>query len=565
MTRQLVFLPLSPDGKGGGGKLALGWSGPNYEGVPFGDGVNRGLVLHDLLVVDCDSPEATAWFRSTYGPSSVFQKTAKPGHEQHFFEYTDIEKPTLISLRPEVDIDIKFSRKQQVKVHDKALVAKLQRQKLLVPPPELVRKFRLHKPASSQRENTDSRLIHGEGDRHWPMVRLAGWLREQGYDTEAIFEMVMAQNVATFVPVLDEQWVRQVAESAGSWEQGTPREAPEGPLQLVPLTGEPKRARWLWAGRIALGELTLVGGREGVGKSTAVLDLAASLSLGRLPGEFEGAPRGTIVVASEDSYDHTIIPRLIAAGADRSRVSTIRGHAHGSGLVLPTDLDALATLVQEHDIGMVLLDPLLPRLDSKLDTHKDAEVRQGLEPLVAFAHDTKCAVVGLIHVNKTATTDMLTSLMASRAFTAVARSVLFAMYDPDPTAPQGQRVLSNAKNNLAEQAPTLTYVIEGKCVGEDDGEIWTGKVAWTKTDDPRSSHDLMQQAAAPAHRPPDAKMAAIDWLEERLRTDGPTLKQPLVLQGMAQGHSERTLQRARKELGVETTMQDGKAVWSMPE
>lgn len=560
--RQRTFLPLSPDGKGGGGKLALGWSGPDYPGVPFGDGVNKGLVLHDLLVVDCDSPEATAWFRETYGPSQVFQKTAKPGHEQHFFEYTDTEKPTLISLRPEHEVDIKFSRKQQVKVHDKNLVKKLAAFELPAPPPELVRKFRLHKPSRQQVENTDVRLIHGEGDRHWPMVRMAGWLREQGYDTDQIHTQLMTLNETSFSPSLDEQWVRQVADSAGSWEQGTPRKPPTvEPGGWAQLTGAPKRARWLWDGRIPLGELTLVGGREGVGKSSATLDLAAALSVGSLPGEYLGTPKGTLVIASEDSAEHTIVPRLIAAGADRSLILARTGLPPR----LPDDLPDLKQAIEEHNIGLVLFDPLLPRLDSKLDTHKDAEVRQGLEPLVQLAHDTHCAIVGLIHVSKASTTDLLTSLMASRAFTAVARSVMFAMYDPDPAAPQGQRVLTNAKNNLAEQAPTLTYSIEGRTVGEDEGPIVAGKVAWAKADDPRSSYDLMGQMAKAVGRPPDAKMAAIDWLEERLRTDGPTQKQPLVLQGLANGFTERTLRRAAKELGVETTMVEGKGVWSIPE
>jgi len=58
----------------------------------------------------------------------------------------------------------------------------------------------------------------------------------------------------------------------------------------------------------------------------------------------------------------------------------------------------------------------------------------------------------LIHVNKTATTDALTSVMASRAFTAVARAVLFAAMEPDG----GLRYLQLVKSNLAStQIPTM--------------------------------------------------------------------------------------------------------------
>ena len=65
-----------------------------------------------------------------------------------------------------------------------------------------------------------------------------------------------------------------------------------------------------------------------------------------------------------------------------------------------------------------------------LDTHKDAEVRQALEPIVKLADRSSLCVLGLIHVNKSTTSDPLSALMGSRAFAAVARSVLFVMVDP---------------------------------------------------------------------------------------------------------------------------------------
>ena len=77
------------------------------------------------------------------------------------------------------------------------------------------------------------------------------------------------------------------------------------------------------------------------------------------------------------------------------------------------------------------LDPLISRLDAGLDTHKDAEVRQAHEPIVALAERTGVHITGLIHVNKSGTADPLTALMGSRAFAAVARAVLFVMEDPD--------------------------------------------------------------------------------------------------------------------------------------
>jgi hypothetical protein len=37
---------------------------------------------------------------------------------------------------------------------------------------------------------------------------------------------------------------------------------------------------------------------------------------GVLPGEYLGQSKAVLVAASEDSWEHTIVPRLMAAGAD---------------------------------------------------------------------------------------------------------------------------------------------------------------------------------------------------------------------------------------------------------
>jgi len=180
---------------------------------------------------------------------------------------------------------------------------------------------------------------------------------------------------------------------------------------------------------------------------------------GTLPGCYSGSPRGVIVAATEDSWEHTIVPRLMAAGADLDLVFRVdvRTPVGLDTLSLPRDLAELEHRVREVQAALIVLDPLLSRLDAHLDTHKDAEVRLALEPLVALAHATDACVVGLIHVNKSSSNDALTLLMASRAFAAVARAVLFVMADPEDA---GTRLLGQAKNNLGRtDLPTLLFRI----------------------------------------------------------------------------------------------------------
>ena len=51
--------------------------------------------------------------------------------------------------------------------------------------------------------------------------------------------------------------------------------------------------RWLWAERLALETLALLGGREGIGKSIVSYTLAAALTR-RRPGIYAGTPRAVI-------------------------------------------------------------------------------------------------------------------------------------------------------------------------------------------------------------------------------------------------------------------------------
>lgn len=163
-------------------------------------------------------------------------------------------------------------------------------------------------------------------------------------------------------------------------QTAAPAVAPVRRVVHIPAsTIKPRRSRWLWAQRIPLGELSLLGGREGIGKSTVAYQLAADITRGRLPGEHFGAPKAVVVMATEDSWEHTVVPRLMAAGADTDRVHQVSvrtEHDVETGLNLPWDLAGLKSVIEELGAVLVLLDPLMSRLDSRLDTHKDADVRR---------------------------------------------------------------------------------------------------------------------------------------------------------------------------------------------
>jgi hypothetical protein len=327
--------------------------------------------------------------------------------------------------------------------------------------------------------------------------------------------------------------------------------APEGRhLRTIPATNfQIAPVRWLWQDRVPLGALTLVGGREGIGKSLCTTALAAQVTRGTLPGALEGIPRAVFIVATEDSWKHTIVPRLMAAEADLTRVFCVEVVAPAGvslAVSLPQDLVALEDEARRHDVALIVFDPLLSRLDSALDTHKDGNVRQALEPLAAMADRLDAALVGLIHVSKAQSSDALTLLMGSRAFAAVARAVLFTMIDPDDDA---RRLLGQPKNNLGRtDLATLTFTIHGVCVATSaQGEIWTGQLQWGESVD-RTIHEALE-SLADQRSDRQQVMEAGTWLCDYLTEAGGTAAADAIVKAArTMGFSRATMYRAQAKL-----------------
>jgi energy-coupling factor transporter ATP-binding protein EcfA2 len=347
------------------------------------------------------------------------------------------------------------------------------------------------------------------------------------------------------------------------WDEPTPRH-----IKLVPASSiKVKPVHWLWKDRIPLGELTLLAGREGIGKSTIAYTLAAWITTGTMKGRFMGSPRSVLVAATEDSWEHTIVPRLMAAGADLERVyrvDVVTEEGFDGLLTLPSDISDLDQAIRQSDAVLVLLDPLMSRLSAQLDSHKDAEVRIALEPLTAFAKRAGVSVLGIIHVNKSGSSDSLNSIMGSRAFGAVARSVLMAVKNPEDTS----CTFGLAKNNLgSKDQPAFRYEIVGDKVAEtDEGDIWTGKVDW-QGDSDRSVDEVMVAISEGGMDGTSAIDDAANWLEDYLNTVGGSKASSIVkTAGARQGHNDRNLKRAAAKLKVQFEAEGfpRTTVWTLP-
>jgi AAA domain/Toprim domain len=342
-------------------------------------------------------------------------------------------------------------------------------------------------------------------------------------------------------------------------------------LILTPATAiRPRRVRWLWDGRLAVGTLALLAGREGQGKSILAYWLAAMITRGTLPGEFFGTPKSVLIAATEDSWSQTIVPRLIAADADITRVYQVEiiAEAVHDNLSLPKDIPSVKKAVRQTDAALLILDPLISRLDGNLDSHKDAEVRLALEPTVRLADDVNLCVLGLIHHNKSGSTDPLQVVMASKAFPAVARSVHTVVPDPDDET-NSRKLFGTPKNNLGRaDLPTLGFTIDSYPVETEDDIAWTGRLVWG-ADSTATIFDAMRRSAETSEQK-SAAAEASEWLFDYLAKKGGSAESaPIKKAARAAGHSDWAVRRAREQLGLLVEHVSGVAghvtLWTLPE
>lgn len=324
---------------------------------------------------------------------------------------------------------------------------------------------------------------------------------------DASDHLLYGHSVDDFVPV--------------EYEEDAKRHLVTKPASQIPM----RNPKWLYDMRIPANMITLLAGREGIGKSLTSCDLAARTTNGTLDGRYHNQPRSVGIIATEDAWAEVVVPRLKAAGADLDRVYQIeaRTEDNASDIVsVPKDLAALRELCEEQDIALVIIDPLMSVIGDKIDTHKDRDVRTALDPLARFARETHVAVLGLIHVNKVNTTDPLNSIMASKAFTATARSILFCVTDPE-VEQEDRYLFGHVKSNLGPKQATLQYRIVSTTFelppveGQEDPTIRTAKIVWGG-EDKRTIHDVMETAAAAGRPQSELTVEILDWVRAQGRT-----------------------------------------------
>lgn len=352
--------------------------------------------------------------------------------------------------------------------------------------------------------------------------------------------------------------------------------APAAELECICAADEEIEALdWMWPGRFALGKIGLLVGLPDEGKGLTLSDMIARVTRGSPWPCGEGsAPLGNaLLLTAEDDIADTVVPRLMAAGADLARVTIVKmareaGKSRMFSLI--TDLEMLQRkAIEIGGVKLVVIDPITAYLGiGKIDSYRTADVRAVLGPLQELAAGLRLLALGVMHFNKKIdVTNVLLRVSDSLAFGAAARHVYAIVNDPD----NNRKLFVKGKNNLAPRdQQTLAFGFADREVGTDKrtgAPIIAPFIAWHPEAVDITAIEAMTAAAE--SKSPSARDSAKQFLE-MLLSNGPVAAKEVHAAAKENGVARNTLRRAKDELKIEVR-KDGPIVaedrtwqWHLP-
>jgi len=334
----------------------------------------------------------------------------------------------------------------------------------------------------------------------------------------------------------------------------------EGDVQAGPPDGVvlvngsdlvPEPVRWLWDGWLALGKLHILAGAPGQGKTTIAIAMAATVTVGgRWPDGSPSLAGNVLIWSGEDDPADTLLPRLLAAGADRSRcyfVSGTRIDGEVQSFDPARDMGALETqALAIGGIKLLMVDPVVSAVAG--DSHKNTEVRRALQPLVDLASRLDAAAIGISHFSKGGQgSDPASRVVGSIAFTAVARVVLVAAKVKGEEGEE-RRILARGKSNIGPDDGGFEYHIEQS---EPLPGIHASYIGWGVSV-AGSARELLAEPTEQDEEGRSAVEAAEDFLRQVL-ADGLTPAKTVKAEAGSAGVSWASVRRAASTMGVVKT------------
>lgn len=313
-------------------------------------------------------------------------------------------------------------------------------------------------------------------------------------------------------------------------------------LKMIKMSEiEAQEIEWLWYPFIPFGKLTIVQGDPGDGKTTLVLNIAAKLSKGDgLDSEMKVSDAINVIYqTAEDGLSDTVKPRLELAGADCDRILVIDESDKSLSMID----ERLEEAIVRTGAKLLILDPIQAYLGGGMDMNRANEARDMTKKLGALAEKTRCAIILIGHMNKAAGNKAAYRGMGSIDFFAVARSVILV------GRVEGEaniRAVVQIKNNLVAFGHPKAFRLS------ENGFEWLGDYEITVD-------EVLGGIVPKANKLEQAKKLLLDLAETNNTVSS---KEIFELAG-EMNISKRTLENAKKELGVRASKINNAWYWKL--
>jgi putative DNA primase/helicase len=332
---------------------------------------------------------------------------------------------------------------------------------------------------------------------------------------------------------------------------------------------KPEAINWLWPGYLASGKFHILGGAPSTGKTTIGMSFAATVTTGGNWPDGSYSQQGNVVIwTGEDDPGDTLAPRLIMSGADMSRIYFVGDVVDSTGkrsFDPSRDMKPLANKMADiGSVRLLIVDPIVSAIAG--DSHKNAEVRRGLQPLVDLAMSMRCALVGITHFSKgTGGRDPVERITGSLAFGALARVVLVAArHQEEDEGGNTKRVMLRAKSNIGADDGGFEYDIEQGELNDHPGVI-ASAVRWGAQVE-GGARELLATADSTGNDGEGGTLGDAERFLSDLLADGALPTKTIKIDADGAGYSWATIRRAQKALGVDAVKSGMKGgwEWSLP-
>jgi hypothetical protein len=306
-------------------------------------------------------------------------------------------------------------------------------------------------------------------------------------------------------------------------------------------------------------------GNPDVGKTTIACDLVARYTTGtKWPDESPNTvePGEVLIMSAEDGAEDTLKPRLLAAGADVTKVHHVMGVRTKADddksvrmLALDQDMDTLRHHVEVNpQVGIIVIDPVTSYF-GRADLNKEQEVRRILGPLKELCEETGVTLITLGHFNKRSDVGALHKVGGAVAMSGLPRAVWLFSKDPEK---DGEYLMLLGKGNLSRKRSGLTYCFEQKQLSElSSNKALEGTVpfiAWGPPD-ARSADSVIETAGNPERK---EENKAQRFLSEIL-ANGRVLSAEVFESAKQAGIGRKAVLDAKKSLDIKSRQSGG--VW----